>query len=156
MTLKELNASIKNLFVKNNTLTSDYDVSADLSKRIVCVISAKPHGLASTQFPVIFTKISQYIEETSAMGDSAEREASMVIDVYGCVQHGAGLSPDIADDEALQLTQNILTLIRAKNGLSVTGAWSEEAEISMDETEGEEDTFVKINRVSIKLGGLIL
>ncbi|MDY6888137.1 MAG: hypothetical protein SVV88_10955 [Pseudomonadota bacterium] len=127
-------ASVQNLFAKNNTITSSYDISADLQNRVSKIYQGtqgmnQDFPMIETFFPAIFIEIDTKLEEISQLGKSARRDVEMSFDIvlmtyYGMGSGDEGVGRENASKELLYLAQNVESLLRNKITLSGTVDWS--------------------------------
>ena len=116
--------SLKNLFDKNNTTTSSYDVSGSLKTRVakVTVGYHKDKPIPNTNYPCIWVEPRRSENEFAVTGRNALRDITIDYDIVAITNVGLGYESgrEVADREMLQLSTNIETLLRNYPQLSVT------------------------------------
>ena len=158
MNVLEQLESLTNLLDKNNTCTSDYDISDGLVERVQRIISGKDGlhealPMADVYKPIVFVELGHKSETFSQIGNSARRyidiDYSIVIYTnYGMLSDYYGNSRVNSDKENLILTQNIENLLRHHITLSNTVDQSliEGTEFS---TESQEESFISVSTINL-------
>ena len=123
-------ASLENLFIKNNTTTASYNISSSLTSRVQTFFkgSGGMHEnipIPKHLYPAVITEIESHSESFMGIGNSAKREivASYniaCITMYGAGSSTEGQSSENAAHECIQLSQNVMNLLRATPRLSST------------------------------------
>ena len=122
--LISIRSSIKNLLDKNNTNTSSYYISNNLSTTVQQVVAgyhlSKP--VPDYLYPAIWVELKNKTEEFANLSNSARRDATINFDIVAVVQHGLGQidGREASDIEMITLASNIETLLRNKVQLSQT------------------------------------
>jgi hypothetical protein len=139
------------------TLLNKYTatMSSDLSAPLTGVMIGRPeHGLTTVKLPVVLVAMDSYSEELNSLGTGAHRDNKMTINIYPITDAGMGFLGGTgqaeAEDEANRLTHNIVDLIRSKPSLSGTVSWVEGVDIAFNQEFGEDSTYVKANRISVR------
>lgn len=116
--------SLKNLLEKNNTNTSNYDISTDLVSRVKKISSANSKKLPvlKLDYPVVFVELKNNKDSHIEMGNTARRDTEISIDIVPVIDYGMGTTEaqENSDDECFQLSQNIQYLLRNYITLSST------------------------------------
>ena len=117
-------ASLKNLVHKNNTTTSSYNVSSSLKQQVkwVKVGYHKDKPMTVVDYPCVWVEPRRKNDAFIEIGSTARRTMNLTFDIVAITQEGMGLTNgrEVADNEMLQLSTNIETLLRNYPKLSVT------------------------------------
>lgn len=120
----DIKNSLKNLLTENNTNTSDYDVSESLQRRVKKISSAssKQTPVLKIDYPVIFVELKRTSDAHTELGNTARRDTTIEIDLVPVIDYGMGTTEgnENSNDECIQLTQNIMYLLRNNITLSNT------------------------------------
>lgn len=154
--------SLENLLNKNNTITSDYDISENLNTRVQKFYSGTD-GLHDKSpvpinlYPVVFIELVNKVEEISQLGNSsAKRNMEINFNIVPVIYYGAGSEMEFvegrikANQEVLYLSQNIESLIRNNITLSNTVDW-----VNIENTEysislNENATYNMVSKINCK------
>lgn len=162
LNLVSLLDSFENLLDKNNTTTSDYDISNNLNIRVQKFYSGidglhDKSPIPINLYPVVFIELINKTEEISQLGHStANRNMEINFNIIPVIYYGAGSEIEFvegrikANKEVLYLSQNIESLIRNNITLSNTVDW-----VNVDNTEysislNENATYNMISKISCK------
>ena len=146
--------SVRNLVNKNNTITSDYDISEGLSKRIRKVFlgyhEKKP--IINELYPAVWVAPKTKNEDFDSLGNaSAKRDMTLQFEVTGIVQQGLGEidGREVSDEQMMKLSANLDTLfrnyIRLSNTSSVVSSLVETTEYDVIESEDTWNSITKLN-----------
>lgn len=121
--------SVENLFHKNNTTTSSYDISSGLSKRVLSFHKGaqnmyKNLPIAKTLYPAIIVELDGKSEEFGMLGNN-KRNIDINFSVIAITDYFSGPSDstsglESATIENIKLSQNVEALIRQYPKLSQT------------------------------------
>jgi len=163
MNVVSLLESFKNLLNKNNTVTSSYDISESLNERVKKIYKGV-EGMHRTlpvpvsRYPVVFVEIASKPEEFVELGNSARRDIEFNFQLVGITNYGIGsldegTARENSDNEVIQLTQNIETLLRNKITLSNTVDYCaiSDVDYSADVSEKTYNSIAIINVMAKKL-----
>ena len=149
----ETREAIRNLIEKNNTITSSFDVSANLNTRIKNVFKgfAKDKPIPNNQYPVVWVELKNDLEDSIAIGRRSSRDISMSFNIKCVVNYGFGVfdGRETSDDEMYQLATNIKTLFRNNIKVSNTVEWAKVDDTEYDVIEHAEKTWNSIADVSL-------
>ena len=133
MNLVSILGSIENLIIKNNTATSDYDVSDGLQNRVKKTHKGvsgmhETFPVVKSQQPVVFIEIDSTSDNISQIGNSARRNVELNFNIVSIMDYGMGVSLEGESREKLslesiRLSQNIETLFRNNITISNTVDW---------------------------------
>jgi len=133
MNLVSILGSVENLIIKNNTITSDYDISEELQKRVKKVHKGvagmhETFPILKSLQPVVFVEIESTSDNISQLGNSAKRNVELNFNIVSVVNYGLsvaseGESREKLSLESIRLSQNIETLLRNHITISNTVDW---------------------------------
>lgn len=116
--------SLQNLITKNNTNTSDYDVSADLDGRVKFISggTAVRVPVLNISYPAVFVALRNVEDKHVELGMSARRDTELMFQITGIIDFGIAtdITGEKSDNEIIQLSQNLENLFRNKITLSAT------------------------------------
>lgn len=122
--LISIRSSIKNLLVKNNTNTSSFNISANLSTTVQQIVAGYHLSKPTPDFmyPAVWVELKNKSEEFGLIGNSAKRDGVINFDIVAIVQDGLGQfdGREKSDIEMIQLANNIEGIFREKIQLSQT------------------------------------
>ena len=107
--------SLKNLIVKNNTNTSDYDLSESLQEQVKFISgsSADRVPTLSINYPAVFVELDSVTDEHNELGNTSRRDVEMGFRITSITDYGIALENyEDTDNEMIQLTYNLHNLLR--------------------------------------------
>ena len=129
MSINELDIknSLQNLIVKNNTNTSDYDLSSSITSKVVTVSGANADKVATINidYPAVFVKLNNHSDNHNELGNTARRDVDLEFRI-SCIMQEEAVAIDNAeniDNENIQLTHNLQELLRNNVKISNTVDW---------------------------------
>jgi hypothetical protein len=133
-----------------DTLSSDLVIPGKLD----IVLGRPDHGISAFKLPAIMVAMDNYSEELNSLGTGAHRDNRFNIILCPITVKGigslSGTGQSEAEKEANKLTHNLVDLIRSKPDLSGTVSYVEGIDIDFNQEFGNESTYVKCNRISIR------
>lgn len=153
--------SIENLLIKNNTNTADntttgYYISTDLQKKIQAFYKGvqglhevKP--VNQLQYPCVFVEIDSQPEEFAQIGNSARRNIDINFDIVPVTMVAQPAGAEAADQEVIQLAQNIQALIRKNVEWSSTVKHCNITNTEYSVISKSPDTYNNVARITINV-----
>jgi hypothetical protein len=144
---------IESLLNKNNTISSSYDISDSLNKRVQRFYKGTSGMHTSLPvidelYPCVFVEMDSKEEDWSQIGNSARRNMEIRFNIIPVVNYGMGATTDetagreLSNIECIQVTQNIEYLLREKITLSQTTIqWNKIENTDYSQTLNEENTY---------------
>lgn len=147
-----IKTAIIDLLKDNNTVTSSYYISDGLQKKVVKITgsTAEKQPVLNLNYPVVFVELKTEADEPYLLGNSANRDVEIQMDVVPVVDYGISLNNarEESDDELIRLTQNIQELFR--NNISIDNAVDTCIIANTDyDAEYKEDTYNSQSRISM-------
>lgn len=148
--------SIRNLFNKNNTTTSSYNISNGMSTTVQNIFTAfhKSKPLADYQYPAIFVEPSGKSENHDTIGNTGKRNMEISFDIVSIVQYGLGQENggELSDRQLILLTDNLEYLLRNHTRLSSTSyVLNHSAQATEYAIEEYNDTYNSISKISLQI-----
>jgi len=145
--------SVKNLLDKNNTTTSDYDISANLERRVVKIYRGVSNlyehkTIPKNYYPCVFVELDSIREENAQLGNSAKRDVSGTINIIAVTMLEKPAGAESADTEIIRLSENIQKLLRNKITLSNTVDYIEDIAVDYNVIT-RADTYNNISKIII-------
>ena len=159
MNINDIAENIKNLLARNNTVTSSYDISNNLNKRIKLIVTgySKMRPIPSNLYPAVFVELRSKKSEISQLGKQSRRNTDIIFEIVPVVNYGTGIaSSDInkSDYELITLVDNIENLFINKITLSNTVDYCNIDDIDYN-VELSEDTWNSMARMTLNIKKLM-
>ena len=112
----DIKNSLQNLIVKNNTNTSDYDLSSSITSKVVTIsgASATRIPILNINYPAVFVELDSLTDEHTELGNTSRRNVELGFRIT-CATQEEALAIDNAqniDNDMIQLTYNLHNLLR--------------------------------------------
>jgi hypothetical protein len=136
---------------KNNTTGSSYNISSSLTSAVQAVYVGyhvnKP--IPNTVYPVIFIEPRDKVENFEQLGNTARRTIDVYCDIVAITNYGMAISRETSDNEMLQLSANIETLLRNYPRLSQTAVMMSNIDGTDYDVVESNDTWNSIARIKL-------
>jgi hypothetical protein len=148
-----LRTSIINLLSKNNTTTSNYDLSSGLNQRVKTIKKghADRTAIPNHLYPAILVSLATKGEELNTLGQGAIRDHTYSVMIEPITQYNTAMSQGAAEDENIQLADNIGLLIRNKITLSNTVQYVDTVEIEYAQDIGTEQYINYVSPITVNV-----
>ena len=161
LNIKSVLTSLKELVRENNTITSSYDISGSLNRRVTNVYqgvsSMHQHApIPIRQYPVVFVEIGEDDETLTRLGANAKRDVEIRVDVVPVTNYGAGSGDELtalenAHMENVQLCGNLKTLFRNKITLTGTVAFVDVVRTEYATMDNDDQAYNIVSRIQLNL-----
>lgn len=145
--------AVKNLLDKNNTTTSQYDISANLERRVVETYKGvsglyEHKTIPKNYYPCIFVELDSASEDIAELGNSARRDIKGTINIIAITMLEKFAGAETADIEIIKLSENIQKLLRNKITLSGTVDYIEDLSVDYN-VISKADIYNNISKITI-------